>query len=84
MVVNRVNVLIVLIGFGIGYYLASSREPQPRHDRPVARWIARAARNALWFMALAEPAPAQYEGRQLVHARVDEHGQPFLDHGRGW
>lgn len=83
MKLDRVTVFVLLLAFGIGYVLANNPVPQPRPDRPVARWFARAARTALFWMAFAEQAP-QAESQQLVHARVGADGQPLLDHGSGW
>lgn len=84
MKIDRVTVFVLLLAIGVGYAIANNPIPQPRPDRPVARWFARAARTCLWWMAFAEPAPEQLETRQLVHARVGGDGQPLLDHGSGW
>lgn len=84
MKIDRTTVFVLLLAFGIGYVLSSNPIPQPRPDRPVARWFARAARTALFWMAFAEQAPQQAESQQLVHARVGADGQPLLDHGSGW
>jgi hypothetical protein len=50
----------------------------------VLRWIARAAKTALWIMIFAEGPPAQ--DRPLVHAHGDvgEDGYATIQHGRGW
>jgi hypothetical protein len=57
--------------------------PQPV-DRPVLRWIARAAKNCLWIALVAEGPPADTARAQVVHARVGEDGYQAVDHGRGW
>lgn len=68
--------------FAAGWWLASSpRSPAPQPDRPVVRWIARAAKTFLWVALVAEQPPAE---PQFVHARVGADGEPMLDHSRGW
>jgi len=57
--------------------------PTPEPSRPVMRFIARAAKNALWLMLLAEPAPSQ-AGRQIVQHAVGEDGYPVIDHARAF
>lgn len=84
MKLDRSTLLIVVAALAVGYWFAgpSSTTP-PRPDRPVARWIAQAAKNALWFMLIAEPAPA--EPNHLVHGpHVGEDGYQVVDHGKGW
>lgn len=57
--------------------------PRPIDDRPVLKWIARAAKTLLWVSLIAEPPPAdRLYGTASV--MVDEDGRPMLDHGRGW
>jgi hypothetical protein len=58
-------------------------QPQPS-DRPVLRWIARAAKNLLWIAIVAEGPPADTPRAQVVHARVGDDGYQAVDHGRGW
>lgn len=59
--------------------------PRPLDDRPVLRWIAKAARTLLWISLAAEGPPKPETQRvDLVHARTGDDGQPMLDHGRGW
>jgi hypothetical protein len=65
------------------FYSGSSEDARPLSDRPVARWIARAARAGLWVLWCAEPAPES--APQLVHAppaRGDDRHE--INHGRGW
>lgn len=75
--------IVCLVCLAAGWWLSPSRDPEPQPSRPVLRWIAKAAKNALWFMLIAEPPPADQKA-YVVHARVGEDGQPLLDHGRGW
>ena len=55
--------------------------PMPQNDRPVLRWVARAAKTALWFMLIAEPAPEQ---RQVAQHAVGDDGFPVIDHARAF
>lgn len=73
--------LVVILAIFIGLF--ASRQPDPKPDRPVLKWISRAAHTALWFMLMAEKPPEKQE-QMLVHARVDEQGNPVIDHARGW
>lgn len=82
--IDRGTVLIVLAAFAVGFVLSNNPLSTPRPDRPVMRWIARAAKSLLWVAAFAEKAPSQPEQHYIVHARVGEDGHPLLDHGRGW
>lgn len=60
---------------------ASPPSPQPP-DRPVLRWIARAAKNLLWIALVAEGPPAETARQSVVHAHVGEDGYQTVDHGR--
>jgi len=82
---NRQLVILCLACMAAGWWLSSSPaspvNPRPQPDRPVIRWIARAAKSFLWIALVAEKPP---EDSHLVHARVGDDGQPLLDHSRGW
>lgn len=83
MKLDRSTLMLLLVAGVLGYWWAGSATPQPTPGRPVVRWIARAAKNALWFMLIAEPAPA--EPNHLVHGpHVGEDGYQVVDHGKGW
>lgn len=77
--------LAYAICFAAGWWLASSPsspvKPTPQPDRPVIRWIARAAKTLLWVSLVADQPPAE---PQLVHARIGADGEPMLDHSQGW
>jgi hypothetical protein len=79
--------LICLACVVAGWWLSSSPSsplvPAPQRERPVLRWIAKAAKNMLWLALLAEPPPEAADTR-LGHARLGSDGQPLLDHARGW
>jgi len=70
-----------------GWWFTSSEwsplVPDSQPQRPVLRWIAKAAKNALWFMLIAEQPPQQHEA-QYAHARIGADGEPLLNHGAGW
>ena len=57
--------------------------PTPAHDRPVLRWVAKAAKTALWFMLVAEPSPEPADAR-MVQTVVGDDGYPTLDHARAF
>lgn len=82
---DRKTLATICVAFAIGYWVSSSPlAPQPQPQRPVLRWIARAAKNLLWLAVLAEPAPPQ-ASPQLVHAPpIGEDGYPLVDHGKGF
>jgi hypothetical protein len=57
--------------------------PNPEPSRPVLRLIAKVAKNALWFMLIAEPQPEPAE-RQMVQHVVGDDGFPVIDHARAF
>lgn len=66
------------------HHAAPAPSPWQPKDRPVLRWIARAAKSLLWIALVAEPPPPQYE-RQLVHSpHVGDDGYPAIDNGRAF
>lgn len=84
MKIDRSTILLVLAALAVGYWFSGSDVSPAKPDRPVARWIARAAKNALWFMLVAEPAPPAATNH-LVHGHhVGEDGYQVVDHGDGW
>lgn len=81
MKIDRSTVLVLVIVFAAGWWTSSRPEPTPGpDDRPVLRWIARAAKNLLWVALVAEPAPAEPTTR-VVNARVDSDGFQVLENG---
>lgn len=83
---DRKTLLVVAVALALGYMLAGRQESPRPNDRPVARWIARAAKNMLWFALLAEKPP---EGPQPDHhvarsERIGDDGYPIIHNGRGW
>lgn len=89
MKLDRSTILVLVAAVAVGYWMAGGSSPQPNpltpEDRPVLRWLARAAKSALWIMLVAEQPPAEPAARQLVHAEaIGADGYPRVDHGRGW
>jgi hypothetical protein len=60
----------------------SQPNPQPEQDRPVLRWIARAAKGFLWIALVAERPPV--EQPYIVHGKIGDDGHTVLDHSQGW
>lgn len=85
MSIDRKTVAIVVLALAAGYWFAGGASPQPTPDRPVVRWIVRAAKQFLWIAAFADPPPPAAEpARRLVQApSIGEDGYPVVDHGRG-
>ena len=83
MKIDRSTVLVLVIVFAAGWWTSSRPSPSPAPgpaDRPVLRWIAKAAKNLLWIALVAEPPPAEPTTR-VVHARVDREGFQILENG---
>ena len=83
MTADRKTVAIVLVCLVAGYWLAGQHPSTPSNDRPVLRWVARAARGLLWLSLAAEPPP-QAEQTYIVHATIGPDGAQTLNHARGW
>lgn len=85
---KRTLVLALLACLVAGWWLSSSPTsplgPPAPTDRPVLRWIARAAKNLLWIAIVAEGPPAEVSEPQLVRARVGADGFRQLEHRGGW
>ena len=77
----------VVVALVVGYWLASSNDITPKPaDRPVVRWIARAARSLLWVALLAEKPPEEPQPDHHVAraAAIGDDGYPIIHNGRGW
>jgi hypothetical protein len=77
----------VVVALVVGYWLASSHDITPKPaDRPVVRWIARAARSLLWVALLAEKPPEEPQPDHHVAraAAIGDDGYPIIHNGRGW
>ena len=80
--------IVCLLCMAAGYWLSSPSSPvnpTPAPERPVLRWIARAAKSLLWIALVAEQPPTAQADRHLVHAPpVGDDGYQVVDHGKGW
>jgi hypothetical protein len=80
---NRNTVAVIVVALAVGWWLGQpARRPQPLEDRPVVRWIVRAAKQLLWIAVFVEEPPA--ERHMEVQAVVGPDGYVKVDHGRGW
>jgi len=86
MKVDRTTAAIALVALMAGYWMASSsRSPLgPVNDRPVLRFLARAAKSLLWVALVAEKPPEPVEKTYVVHAEAGRDGHQILNHARGW
>lgn len=87
MVIDRKVVAAALVGLAIGWYLTSGEQaPEAPQNRPVLRWVAKAARWALWLSLAAESPPEPQPQPDDLASRhmIGPDGQPVIDHGRGW
>lgn len=84
MKLDRNTALVLIACVALGYWMASppSQPVGPLADRPVLRWIAKAAKQLLWVAVFVEPAPP--ESRHMVKATVGDDGYVVIDHGQGW
>ena len=90
MKLDRNTLMLLAAGFFL-WWLCGPSAPKPQPfappvDRPVLRWIARAAKTALWIMVFAEGPPAGPPQSKLVHAHgeIGEDGFQRIDHSKGW
>jgi hypothetical protein len=76
--------IVCLVCMAAGYWLSSSPaspiNPTPSPERPVLRWLAKAAKNFLWIALVFEPPPKE----QLVQQQIGDDGYPMLDHRRSF
>lgn len=89
MKLDRSTIFVLVAAVAVGYWMAGGSSPRPNpltpEDRPVLRWLARAAKSALWIMLVAEPPPADPAARHLVQSEaIGSDGYPVVNHGRGW
>lgn len=87
MTINRNTALALIACVAIGYWMAGGKPPRPEPlaDRPVLRWIAKAAKQLLWVAVFVEPAPPEPQARQIVKApAIGDDGYAVIDHGKGW
>lgn len=83
MKIDRNTVLVLIVAVAIGWWVgASARQPDAADDRPVLRWIAKAAKSLLWVALVAEDPPP--DKHPQIQATVGADGYVKVDHGRGW
>ena len=83
--------VLIVAALVVGYWLAASpaspmpAPPRPA-DRPVLRWIAKAAKTLLWISLVAERPPQEpaVDHRAARSPGVGADGYPLVDNGRGW
>lgn len=86
MTLDRKTAAAVVVALALGYCLAYQPSPSPRpDDRPVLRWIARAAKSLLWIALVAEQPPKDPQpDHRVAQNRIGDDGYPVVDHARGW
>lgn len=84
---DRKTAVWLCVALAVGYWLASGQPAQaPQPARPVARFVAKVAKNLLWIALLAEQPPAEPQPNHHVAraARIGDDGYPIVDNARGW
>lgn len=82
---DRKTLAVLVVALAAGYWIASGHSAPQRPDRPVVRWIAKAAKNLLWFALIAEPPPGPQPDHHVARiASIGDDGYPIVDHARGW
>lgn len=84
---DRKTLFVIVVAVGFGYWLATSSSSPvgpPANDRPVLRFLARAAKTFLWVALAAEQPPTEDPNSYIVHTRIGEDGAPMINHARGW
>lgn len=87
--IDRKVVAAVLVGVAVGWWMTDrcpQPQPGPLENRPVMKWVARAARWALWLSLAAEKPPAPQPQPEELATRhlIGPDGEPVIDHSRGW
>lgn len=90
MKIDKRMVLVAAAAFAIAFFVSqnggSSPIPNPfapaRPDRPVLKFIARAAKTFLWIAVFAEERPA--DPHYTAHAAIGPDGHQVLNHAEGW
>jgi hypothetical protein len=85
MTMNRNTLLVIVAAFALGWWISGPAKvpPKPLEDRPILRWVIKAAKTMLWVAVFVEPPPEEVEP-QLARAQVGEDGYKVLEHRRGW
>ena len=73
---NRKYVVIALVlAFVLGGWVGDELRPEP--DRPVLKFLARAARMGMWLLIVGEPAQSKQQAVQIAAPNSDN-----IDHMR--
>lgn len=89
MKVDKKLVLVALAAFAFAWFIANGQPggiiPNPfvpqRPDRPVLKFIVRAAKTFLWVAMFAEPKPQTHHVHHVAQATIGPDGHECLDHG---
>lgn len=82
--IDRKTLLVVVVALAVGYGFASWSDGG-KPDRPVLRFLAKAAKTFLWVAMAAEPPPSEPQpDHRLAHSAIGEDGYPKIDNARGW
>lgn len=86
MKIDRSTLLVCVVAFALGWWFTGRHEPAPPlgpgSDRPVLRFLAAAAKNALWLFLLAEENPTPDDDANYAQHAIGSDGFPVIDHGR--
>lgn len=78
---DRRTIVICVVCLWLGSWCSSSSapdiRPRPLDDRPILRWVARAAKTLLWVSLMAEEPP-QPEAHHLAKHTGE------INFGEGW
>lgn len=83
-------VLVAAAAFALAFFVAqgggNSPFPNPfvpaKKDRPVLKFIVKAAKSLLWIAVFAEERPA--DPQYTDHASIGPDGRQLLNHAEGW
>jgi hypothetical protein len=90
MSLERKIILALLFGIAFCWFVGngcSLEKPAPLSNRPVLKWIAKAAKTLLWVAVFVEPAPPEEPEHDRTMHHEDEvgaDGHPLVHHARGW
>ena len=82
MTIDRRIIVAMVAGALLWFYVSEPTGPAAP-DRPVIKWLAKAAKNLLWIAVFIEPPPPD-DPYDLPRSRVGEDGQQIVEHRRGW
>lgn len=85
---DRKLVLVAVAAFALAWFVSHNEGggiiPNPfapqRPDRPILKFIVRAAKTFLWVAMFAEPKP-EHHAHHVVQATTGPDGTEYLEHG---